>query len=131
MRPFGLLTALFAAAVVAISAPAIAGPIQTYSATAFKAAQKAGKPILIDVHADWCPTCRRQAPTILEISKDPAFAKLVIFKIGFDKQVTEREALSAHKQSTLIVYKGTIEKGRATGIVDRGDIRTLAAAALK
>jgi thioredoxin 1 len=131
MRPFRLLTALSAIAIVATSAPAMAGPIQTYSVTAFKAAQKAGKPILVDVHADWCPTCRRQAPTIVEISRDPAFAKLVIFKIDFDKQVAEREALNARKQSTLIVYKGSIEKGRATGIVDRADIRTLASTALK
>jgi thioredoxin 1 len=131
MRPFHFFATVSAAVVVAISAPAMAGPIQTYSVTAFKAAQKAGKPILIDVHADWCPTCRRQAPTIVEISKDPAFAKLVIFKVDFDKQVKEREALNARKQSTLIVYRGTIEKGRATGIVDREDIRTLVAAAQK
>jgi thioredoxin 1 len=131
MRPIRLLTALSAVAVVALSAPAIAGPIQPYSVTAFKAAQKAGKPILVDVHADWCPTCRRQAPTITEISRDPTFAKLVIFRIDFDKQVAEREALNARKQSTLIVYRGTAEKGRATGIVDREAIRTLATAALK
>jgi thioredoxin 1 len=131
MRPFRLLTALSAVAVVAIAAPAMAGLIQPYSVAAFKAAQKAGKSILVDVHADWCPTCRRQAPTIVEISRDPAFAKLVIFKIDFDKQFTELEALNARKQSTLIVYKGTIEKGRATGIVDRTDIRSLAATALK
>lgn len=131
MISFRLLTALSAIAVVAISAPAIAGPIQPYSVAAFKAAQKAGKPIFVDVYADWCPTCRRQAPTIAEISRDPAFAKLVIFKIDFDKQVPEREALNARKQSTLIVYKGTSEKGRATGIVDRADIRALAATALK
>jgi thioredoxin 1 len=83
MKPLRLMAALSVVAASAItaatlSAPAIAGPIQTYSVSAFKAAQKAGKPILIDVHADWCPTCRAQAPTIVEISKDPAFSKLVI-----------------------------------------------------
>jgi thioredoxin 1 len=130
MKPFHILAA-FSAAVMAISTPAIAGPIQTYNVTAFKAAQKAGSPILVDVHADWCPTCRRQAPTIVEISKDPAFSKLVIFKIDFDKQVAEREALNVRKQSTLIVYKGAIEKGRVTGITDRNDIRKFATVALK
>lgn len=131
MKPFHILAAFSAVAVMAISTPAIAGPIQPYSVAAFKAAQKAGKPILVDVHADWCPTCRRQAPTIVEISKDPAFSKLVIFKVDFDKQVKEREALNARKQSTLIVYKGAVEKGRVTGITDRNDIRKFAAAVLK
>ncbi len=131
MKPFLFLAALSAAAVIGISTPAVAGPIKPYSVTAFNAAQKAGKSILVDVHADWCPTCRRQAPTIVEISKDPAYSKLVIFKIDFDKQVKEREALNVRKQSTLIVYHGTAEKGRVTGITDRNDIRKFATAALK
>lgn len=131
MKPFRTLAAFSAFAAMAISTPVIAGPIKSYSVTAFKAAQKAGKPILVDVHADWCPTCRRQAPTIAEISKDPAYSRLVIFKIDFDKQVREREALNVRKQSTLIVYKGTVEKGRVTGITDRNDIRNFATAALK
>jgi thiol-disulfide isomerase/thioredoxin len=28
-----------------------------FTMAAFKAAQKAGKPILVDVWASWCPTC--------------------------------------------------------------------------
>jgi len=131
MKPFHLLAAFSAFAMTTISTPALAGPIKPFSVAAFKAAQKAGKPILVDVHADWCPTCRRQAPTIIEISQDPAYSQLIIFKIDFDKQVKEREALNVRKQSTLIVYKGTIEKGRVTGITDRNDIRKLASAALK
>jgi thioredoxin 1 len=131
MRPIRLLAALSAMSIVAISAPANAGSIQPYSVTAFKAAQTAGKPILVDVHADWCPTCRAQAPTIQEIARDPAFAKLVIFKINFDDQVKDREALNVRKQSTLIVYKGAAEKGRVTGITDRLDIRKFAAAAFQ
>ena len=131
MKPLPFLAALSAVAIIGVSTPAMAGPIKPYSVTAFKAAQKAGKPILVDVHADWCPTCRRQAPSIVEISKDPAYSKLVIFKIDFDKQINEREALNVRKQSTLIVYKGTVEKGRVTGITDRSDIRKFATAALK
>jgi thioredoxin 1 len=128
MRPIRLLAAM---SIVALSAPATAGSIQPYSVTTFKAAQTAGKPILVDVHADWCPTCRAQAPTIQEIARDPAFAKLVIFKINFDDQVKDREALNVRKQSTLIVYKGATEKGRVTGITDRLDIRKFVAAAFK
>lgn len=131
MKPLHFWAALSAVAVIGISAPAMAGPIKPYSVAAFRAAQKAGKPILVDVHADWCPTCRRQAPSIVEISKDPAYSKLVIFKVDFDKQVKEREALNVRKQSTLLAYKGMVEKGRSTGITDRNEIRKFAATALK
>ena len=37
----------------------IAGAERPYEAGAFAAAQEAGKPILIDVTASWCPTCAR------------------------------------------------------------------------
>lgn len=113
------------------AAPASAGPIRPYSQAALQAAQRAGAPILVDVHADWCPTCRAQAPSVAELSRDPAFAKLTIFVLDFDKQAPERRALGVQHQSTLIVWHGGAERGRATGIVDRGAIRALAAKALR
>ncbi len=36
----------------------------SFTPAAFEAAEKAGKPILIDVTAPWCPTCRAQAPVL-------------------------------------------------------------------
>ena len=124
-----ILALLFPLAVFA--APAGAQPIRPYSAAALQAAQKAGLPVLVDVHADWCPTCRAQDPSVAAISRDPAFAKLTILKLDFESQATERRALGVSKQSTLIAYHGGRERARATGIVDPGQIRALAAAALK
>ena len=124
-----ILAAAFALATIA--APAAAQPIRSYSPAALRMAQARGLPVLVDVHADWCPTCRTQAPTIAAISRDPAFAKLVILKLDFDAQVPERRALGVGKQSTLIVYRGTAERGRATGITDPSQIRALAATALR
>jgi thiol-disulfide isomerase/thioredoxin len=95
------------------------------------AAQRAGKPVLVDVHADWCPTCRRQAPTIEALSRDPAFSRLVILKLDYDTQPAERTALGVRMQSTLIVFNGSRERGRAVGITDPAKIRALAASALK
>lgn len=129
MKTFAL--AALALPIALASSPAIAGPIRPYSAAAFQAAQRAGAPILVDVHADWCPTCRAQAPTVAELSRDPAFAKLTIFRLDYDKQAAERRALRAQRQSTLIVWHGAAERGRATGVVDRNAIRALAAKALR
>jgi len=114
-----------------ISAPAHAGAIRPYSSALLARAQAAGLPVLVDVHADWCPTCRAQDPTIREIAGDPAYAKLVILKLDFDSQVAERRALGVSKQSTLIVYRGKAERGRVTGVTDRAQIRSLAATALR
>jgi thioredoxin 1 len=130
MRRNRLFTTFTACVIAVVAAPVLAGPIQPYSVNALKAAQKAGKPILVDVHADWCPTCRAQAPTIAAISKDPKFSQFVILKLDFDKQQAERAALGVSKQSTLIVYKGAREAGRATGITDPAQIKALVAKAL-
>lgn len=124
----GLLLAL---APLALAASAHAAPVQPFTAKAFDAARRAGQPVLVDVHADWCPTCKAQAPTIAAISRDPAYAKLVILKLDFDGQKAERKALGVNKQSTLIAFHGTAERGRATGVTDPAGIRYIAAAALK
>jgi thioredoxin 1 len=127
-----LLSALTLSALSLLAAPAAnAAPVRPYSVAALQAAQKAGQPVLVDVHADWCPTCRAQAPTIAALSRDPAFSRLTIFKLDYDSQKAERLALGAQKQSTLIVYRGTAERGRSTGIVDPGQIKALAAQALR
>ena len=126
------MLAPLAAAAAALAAPAAhAGPVRPYSAAALAAAQRAGQPVLVDVHADWCPTCRAQAPVIAEISRDKAFAGLVILRLDFDAQAAERRALRVQKQSTLIVWNGTAERGRSTGVTDRAQIRALAASALR
>lgn len=124
-----VLAALLPFAVLA--APAAAQPIRPFTAAALQAAQRAGQPVLVDVHADWCPTCRAQAPTVQAISRDPAFARLVILKLDFDAQVPERRALGVARQSTLIAFRGHAERGRATGIVAPDQIRALAATALR
>lgn len=131
MPPY-LSRIIFAAVALSMGAgAALAAPIQRYSTAALQGAQRAGKPVLVDVHANWCPTCRRQAPTIEAISRDPAFARLTILKLDYDTQVAEKTALGVRMQSTLIVFRGPRERGRAVGITDPAQIRTLAALALK
>ena len=52
-------SALFSAvaATAAFAAPAFATETEAFTPDAFAAAQKAGKPIFVAIHASWCPTC--------------------------------------------------------------------------
>lgn len=115
---------------LAFAAPAMAQPIQPFTTAALKAAQAAGKPILVDAYADWCPTCRKQAPTIDAMAKDPAFDKLVILRLDYDNQTAEKRALGIITQSTLIVFNGSKETGRTVGVTDPAGIKALAQSAL-
>jgi thiol-disulfide isomerase/thioredoxin len=114
-----------------VAAPLQAQPVRPFSLAALKAAQAAGKPVLVDAFAPWCPTCRAQAPTIEKLATDPAYKDLQILRLDYDNQIAEKKVLGINKQSTLIAYKGNTEVGRVLGITDPGQIRTFAASALR
>jgi thiol-disulfide isomerase/thioredoxin len=96
-----------------------------YDQKAFEAAQASNFPILLDVSAPWCPTCRAQKPILEKLTADPAYKDLKIFEIDFDSQTALLRSLRVQKQSTLIVYKGKVEQGRSTGDTAEASIGAL------
>jgi thioredoxin 1 len=115
---------------IAVSQVAPAATEAPYTQQAFVAAQRDGKPILVDITASWCPTCARQRPIIEKLKSQPAFRNLIIYRVDFDKQKTVVRAMHAQMQSTLIVFHGTIEKGRSTGDTKSASIEALLRKAL-
>jgi thiol-disulfide isomerase/thioredoxin len=114
-----------------MSAPAFAASIQPFDMAVFKAAQAQGRPVLVDAHADWCPICHLQRPTIEKLSKDPAFSRLLILRLNFDTQTAEKQALNIRSQSTLIAFHGQVETGRSVGVTSATAITALAENAVK
>jgi thioredoxin len=96
-----------------------------FDAKAFADAQAAGKPILIEVSAPWCPICRQQKPILAALAEKPKFAGMVHFTVDFDSQKETLRALRVQRQSTLIVYKGAQEAGRTTGDTNAASIERL------
>jgi len=118
-----LITGLFfTAAAWAASKP--------FDQAGFAAAQAAGKPILVEVHADWCPTCRAQAPVISELMRDPKNAGFVVLRVDFDNQKDVVKRLRTQYQSTLIVFRGKKEVSRSTGETRKDEIAAQLAKAL-
>jgi thioredoxin 1 len=116
--------ALFAAgAVLASGFAASAG--EKFSQAALEAAQAAGKPILVEITAPWCSTCKAQKPILSELTKDPKFKNLVTLELDFDSQKDALRALNARSQSTLIVFKGKTETGRSVGDTNKASIAKL------
>jgi len=105
--------------------PALAETVPTFDANAFADAQKAGRPILIAIHASWCPTCKAQAPILSELRADPKFKNLTYFVIDFDSQKDLVNRFGARMQSTLIIFKGEKEEGRSVGDTNRDSIYAL------
>ncbi|AYO86090.1 thioredoxin family protein [Methylobacterium brachiatum] len=107
--------ALACLALTACLTPAEAAEATPFSAAAFEAAQKGGKPILVAVSAPWCPICKTQKPILAKLAAEPRFKELQIFDIDFDSQKDLLRRFNARMQSTLIVFKGATETGRSVG----------------
>ena len=101
-----------------------------YDQAGFDAAQAVGKPILVEIHADWCPTCRAQEPVISELLKEPKNANFVVLRVDFDKQKDVLKRFRTMYQSTLIVFKGKKEVSRSTGETRKDEIAAQLAKAL-
>ncbi|WP_246413024.1 thioredoxin family protein [Methylobacterium brachythecii] len=86
-----------------------------YTPEALAAAQKAGKPILVEISAPWCPICKTQKPILSKLGMDPRFKDLQVFDVDFDSQKPALKTLNARMQSTLIAFKGEKEVGRSIG----------------
>jgi thioredoxin 1 len=118
-----LLAAVVASA--GFAAPACAAGPQPFDDAAFAAAQKAGKPIFVAIHASWCPTCQAQKPILAALMADPKFKDLAYFTIDFDSQKDLVQRFGARMQSTLIAFKGATEQGRSVGDSKRDSIAAL------
>jgi thioredoxin 1 len=123
----------FRAAAFAVSAafalvqPALAAEFKPFDRATFDAAQKAGRPILVEVNAWWCPVCASQTQTIKTTVIAPAYANLLVLRINYDKQKGEWQAFGVQKQSTLITFKGGRELGRVSYVTDKAKIQALLA----
>ena len=117
--------ALFAFVFLCLGAGLAAAGTEGYTQVAFEAAQRAGKPILIDVTAPWCPTCRAQAPILKELTSQPKFKDLQVFTVDFDSEKDALHLLRVQQQSTLIVFQGENEVGRSVGDTGKASIEAL------
>lgn len=99
-----------------------AAEVKPFDQKTFDALQAAGKPILVHVYADWCPTCKQQTPIVAGLIATPEFKDYTVLKVNFDTQKGVRQALRVPEQSTLIVYRGRTEVVRTVGETSRDSI---------
>ena len=92
---------------------------------AFKAAQDAGKTVLVQIHADWCPTCKAQVPILDRLSAQAPYSGIERLRVDFDAQKDVVRRFKATTQSTLILYKGHTELARSIGETDESRIRAM------
>ena len=101
-----------------------------YTQAGFDKLMAEGKPVLVEVHADWCSTCRTQAPITDALLNKPELSKVTALRVDFDKQKDTVKAFNVRQQSTLIVFKGGKEVGRSIADTSASSIEALIRKAL-
>ena len=94
--------------------PALAAE-RPYRADTLERLLAEGRPVVVDFHADWCPTCRAQAPIIKDLLSEPEFKDLTVLVANYDTELSLRKSLNVPQQSTLVVFRRGKEVARATG----------------
>ena len=79
---------------------------QEFTEAAFKQAQANNQAILIDVWAEWCPTCRRQQDRLNDYFVENPDSEIVVFVVDYDTQKEWVSHFRAPRQSTLVLFHG-------------------------
>ena len=128
---FKIIARFGVAIAIVTSAPASAATVQPFSAPAFEIAQKQGRPILVDVYADWCPVCRAQHEVLDRLLPRQEFKNLTVFKLNFDTQKDAWSKFGIRRQSTLVAFRGRREVGRVVAATDSASIEQLLRSSLR
>ena len=131
-RLFALIAAIGALVIGAmqLSAAAVPAGWTAYDEAEFMMAQKKGKTIVVDVYADWCPTCRAQAPILEELRTETQSSDVLYVKVNFDEEKTFLKAHRIPRQSTVLVFKGMDETARSIAQTNRAALRGVVLGAL-
>ena len=124
-----VLATLAFASILGMPAFAFTGSVK-YFPDAMMTAQKSGSPVLVEVTAPWCPTCKAQKAVMAELEATGKYKSYATIEVDFDTQKDALKAFNATMQSTLIVFKGGNEVGRLVGDAKKASIEALLAKAL-
>jgi thioredoxin 1 len=103
---------------------------QPFNQSQFDTLMKEGKPVIVHVHAPWCPNCRAQNPILKAEIDAPAYKGVTFFHVDFDSQKDVLKTFNVSTQSTILVFKQGKEQGRSTGKTKKADIEELTQKAL-
>ena len=120
---------LFTFVALILSAAVLAGEA-AYDKAAFDKAIAERKPVIVNFHADWCPTCKTQKPIVRELLNEPGMKDVTLFVADFDKEKDLKKSLRVSQQSTFVVFKGGKEIARSTGQTKKEQIAATFAKAL-
>jgi len=120
-----MLRTIIAITLAASASLAVAGEIKPYTPQAFDQLTHAGKPVVVEVSATWCPTCKAQKPIVESLMKQPAYRDVTVLTVDFDSNKAALKTFKVNMQSTFVAFKGASEVGRSVGDTTPSGIESL------
>lgn len=109
------LNGLLVLSFLGFSGVATALEIQAYDAATLAGLQKAGKPVALHFHADWCPTCISQSRALEQLKAAGQLQGMTVLVADYDKEKDLKRQHKVRSQSVLVIFKGTTEVARSAG----------------
>lgn len=91
--------------------------METYTSEGLRKRQMAGEAVSLSFYAKWCATCLMQEK-VFNSFKGDASVPGTLLVVDYDQSRKVMQKLHVHAQSTLIVYKGHVERHRSGGLTD-------------
>src|SRR6266404_1291372 len=119
-----LVATIFAVMLTVFMAPLFAAEVP-FNQAQYDSMIAAGKPVAVVFQADWCPTCRAQAPLLKELTQRPELKDLTLFVANFDTEKALRKYFGVTQQSTVVVFKDGKASARSTGDTQQASLAAL------
>lgn len=94
-----------------------------YSPERFAELQAAGETLVVDVAADWCPTCKAQQPILQELQAEESLRDVAFVRVDFDQHKAFLRNHEIPRQSTILVFDGETEVARSIAETNRDRLR--------
>src|SRR5258708_27856275 len=78
LRMKSFIAIIFSVVMLTVLATPLFAAEIPFNQAQYDSMRAAGKPVAVVFHADWCPTCRAQAPLLKELSQTPEFKGLTL-----------------------------------------------------
>lgn len=91
--------------------------MEAYTPEGLLKRQRAGEAVSLSFYAKWCATCLMQEKVFRSFRGDASVPGTLLV-VDYDQSRKVMQKLHVHAQSTLIVYKGHVERHRSGGLTD-------------
>ena len=113
---------LLATILLSATGAAQALTFEPFTEARFKTLQAENKPILIDINAKWCSTCKAQGLVLDSYQRQYPNSGITALKVDFDTQKRWVTHFKAPRQSTFVSFKGTEQIGFSVAETRASDI---------